>query len=83
MPLFMIEHPIILLNPYRPKSNSSKEVPNLNLLDKLLRNSFPKEGLLPVKVIVARSSPTKLMHDEGGPPLSMPHLNEIPKLVIN
>ena len=74
MPSFMIEHPVVLFHPYHPKSNPS---------NKLLRSSLPKDGLLPVKVIFACSSPTKLMQDEGGPPLSTPHMSAIPKLVFN
>ena len=80
MTLFMVKHAIISFNPYRPKGQASKEVPNVDLLSKLLRNSFPKE------VFASDSNchnPSKLTHDEGGPPPSMPCLNAIPKLVFN
>lgn len=39
MPLFMVEHSIILFDPNHPKGNASKEVPNLEFLDKLFRDS--------------------------------------------
>ena len=32
MPLLMVEHFIIVFNPYGPKCNSSKKMPNLNFL---------------------------------------------------
>ena len=55
----MIEHSIIALNPNCPKGDAMKKVPDLNFLDKLLRNPFPKEGFFLVKVVVvAGSHPT-------------------------
>ena len=80
MPLFIVVRPIIMLNPNRPKNN----VPNLDLLGKSLRIFFPKEGLLPVKiVVVALPDPAKLVHGEGDPSPSTPCLNVIPKLMFN
>ena len=56
MPLFMVEHLIIALNPNCPKGGAIEKVPNLNLLDKLLRISFPTEGLFLVEVVVVAGS---------------------------
>ena len=44
MPLFMVEHLIIPLNPNYQRDNASKEVPILNSLNKLLR-ILPPKGL--------------------------------------
>lgn len=79
MPLFMVEHSIIPLNSNHPKCNVPKEMPNLDCLDKFIRNSLPEEGLLPIDtIIVACLNPTKLMHNEGGPPPSSLGLDAIP-----
>lgn len=60
-------------------------MPNLDFLSELFGNSFLKEGLLPIKtIIVASPKPQKnLMHDEGDPPPSTPHLNAFPNLVFD
>lgn len=68
MPLFWVGKPIITLYPNHPKRNAAKEVPNLNFLNKVFRDPFPKKSFfLVIIVIVARSNPTKLMHDEDCP----------------
>lgn len=59
MSLFMVEHPIILCNPNHPQGDAMKEVPNLDFLEKILRNPFPKKGLFPMKVVrITNSDPT-------------------------
>ena len=84
MPLFVVEDPIIPFNPNGPKRNASKKVPNFNFGAILLGKSFPKESLFPIKtIIVARSHPTKFLHNVGGPPPRSPSLDAIPKLVFN
>ena len=66
MPLFMIEQPIIALNPNRPKNNAMEKMPNLDFSNKLLRNVLPKEGLFPMKIIlVVGFNDMEFMHDEG------------------
>ena len=44
MPLFMVKHPIIPFDPNCLEHNASKKVLNLDFLNKLLRDSFPKES---------------------------------------
>ena len=85
MPLFLVKHLVITLNPNSSKGNATKKVPNLSLFDKLLRNFFsPKESTFPmITIIVANSNPTKFMHNAGGPPPNPPRLNAIPKLVLD
>ena len=84
VPLFLIEHPIIALNPNHPKHYVMMEVPNLDSLNKALRYHFPKENLFSMEiVVVACSNPTKLMHDEGHPPPCSLGLDAIPKLMFN
>lgn len=68
MPLFWVGKPIITLYPNHPKRNAAKEVPNLNFLNKVFRDPFPKKSFFfVIIVIVARSNPTKLMHDVDCP----------------
>lgn len=72
VPLFLVKHPIITLNPKSPKNNATKEVPNLPFLGELLRNSLPKNVWTPHNsciMKVARYQSTGLI--------------AIPKLVFN
>ena len=70
-------------NPNSRKCNVAKKGPNLNIFDKL-RKFFSEESLLLMKtLIVASLNPTKFMHDEGGPLLGSPSLNEIPIFVFD
>jgi hypothetical protein len=69
MPLFVVEHPIIVLN---PNCTATKKVPNLNLFGKLLNDYFPKEIFFPPieMIIFAGSTPhnscmTKEAHYHG------------------
>ena len=80
----MVKNSIIAFNPDGPKSNASKEVPNLNHFSVFFGNPFPKNNFFPVEAImVAHANPTKFMHDEGSPSPSSPSLNAIPKLMFN
>ena len=56
MPLFMVEHFRIALNPNGPKRNSPEEVPKFEIFTIILRNPFPKHDLLPIETIVITSS---------------------------
>jgi hypothetical protein len=79
MPLFVIEHFIIALNPDGPKSNAPKEVPILTNFAVFSREPFPKKCLLPVEAtIITGSNSTKFVHNESGPSPSLPCLNTIP-----
>jgi hypothetical protein len=69
LPYFLVGHPIVTLNPNRPKRNVAEKVPNLDFLNKVLGNSLPVESLFMVEaIIVACSIRTKLVYDEGRPP---------------
>ena len=58
MPLFLVENPIVILNPNHPECIAAEDVPNLDLLDKVLRDPFPKESLFPMEtIIIACSNP--------------------------
>ena len=84
MSLFIIEHFVITFHPNGPKSNTSKEVANFDFLAVLLRNSFPKDGLFPIKtIIIARTDSTKFVHNVSCPTPSPSRLIAIPKLVFN
>ena len=80
----MVKHFVIAFNPNGPKSNASKKVPNFDLRATLLGEPFPKERLFPIEgIVVARTNPTKFMHDVGGPPPCPPSLDAIPKFVLD
>ena len=84
VPLSMVEHFIITLNPNGPKRSAPKEVPNFDHFTKLFGDPFPKHHLFPIKVIiVARFNPTKFMHNECGPSPCPPSLDTIPKFVFD
>ena len=83
MPFFMIEHPIILLNPNSPTCNVAEKVPNLHFLDKLLKNPLLKNGLSPMKgIMITSMDSTKIMHDESGPLPSSLGLECNPKFYV-
>lgn len=44
MPLFLVEHQVVLLNKDSPKKNALKKVPNFHFVDKILRNHVPPPG---------------------------------------
>lgn len=72
MPLLLLEHPVILFNPNSPQSNALQRTPNLLLVDKLPRNPLFQKGFFPIEaIIVLGVDPTKLMHDESGPPQAL------------
>lgn len=80
----MVEHPIITFNPNRPKHDVVKEVPNLDFLNKVYRNPFPVESLFSMEtIIVARSNPTKFVHDESHPPPCSSGFYAILNLMLN
>ena len=77
----LIEHPVI---PFDPKSNAPKEVPNFNHFTIILGDSFPEQGLLPIKVvIIVRFNPTKFMHKKCGPSPRPSCLNTKPKFMFD
>jgi hypothetical protein len=50
----------------------------------LSKDSLPKKGLFPMKVIITTGpDPAPFTHDEGGPLSSSLGLNAIPKLMLN
>ena len=83
MPLFLVEHHVVSLNPYSPKNNALKKVPNFHIFDKLLINPLPppkKKAYYNEDYCNHWYKLTKFVHDEGGPlPISL-GLNAIPKL---
>ena len=84
VPLFLIGHPVISLDPNSHEGNATEEVPNLHFLGELLRDPLPKDNLFLVEtIIIACPDPTKLTHDEGSPSPSSPGLTAIPKLMFN
>ena len=81
MPLFLVEHLVILFHPNSPKSGPTEEMPNFGHLPELKRNPFTKDPLHPIEAIkVAGSHPAKLMHNVSSPSPSPTCLNAIPKL---
>ena len=52
MSLFLVEHPLIMLNPNSSRSHAMEEMPNLHFLDVLLKNSLPQKALFPMKTII-------------------------------
>ena len=84
MPLFLVEHLVIPLNPNGPNSSPPKEMPNFDHLTELKRDPFTKECLLPIEAIkMVGSHPTKLMHNVGSQSPSPTCLNAIPKLMFH
>ena len=82
--LFMLEHFIVTFNPNGLKHNAPKEVPNFDHFTKLLGGFFPKHHLFPIEVIiVARSNPTKFMHNERAPSPCPPCLDTVPKFMFD
>ena len=84
MPMFMVEHLIIAFNPNTLKSNSPWKVPDFKLFAVLFGNSYPKQRLFPIEaIIVANSSSTKFMHNEGSPSPCPPSLDAVPNFVFD
>lgn len=82
----MAEHFVIALNLISPLHNAMQKVPNFDFdfFNELLRDCFPKQGLLPVEtIIVVNSNPTKFVHDERGPSSCPSSLNALPKFVFD
>jgi hypothetical protein len=52
MPLFLVDHPIVMLNPNSTKRNALEDMSNLNLFDNLFRKTFSRKGLFLVKAII-------------------------------
>lgn len=64
MPLFLVEHFIIMFNPDGPKGNAPQEVPNLTHFAIFPGEPFPNKCLLPVEaIVVAGSNPAEFMHE--------------------
>lgn len=69
MLLFMVEHPILVLNPNLPKRNTTEKMSNHDLLGELLANPFPEECLFPIEtIVIVRVNNAKFVHDEHSPP---------------
>ena len=84
VPQFLVEYHVNTFNLNRPKCDSTKDVPYVDLLNTILRNPFTKEGLYPVEaIIVARANPTTFVHDEGHPLPCPICLDAVPKLIFN
>ena len=49
IPLFMVKHFVITLDPNDPERGASKEVPNFDHFAILFGNSFPEQNLLPIE----------------------------------
>lgn len=80
MPLFVV----VPFNPNGSKCNAPQKVPNFDHFTVFLRNSFSKQKLLPIKiVIVTSSSPTQFMHNTCGPFPCPSGLSAIPKSVFD
>lgn len=63
MPLFLVKHIVVMLNPNCLKSNVTKKVPKSYYF-------FPgrKGGLFLIRIVkVASPNPTNIMHDKGDP----------------
>ena len=83
MPLYVVEHFIIALNPNGPKRDASNEELNFNLFA-ISWEAFPENSFLPFKTIkIVRSNPTKFMHDKRGPLPCPPSLNATPNYVFD
>jgi hypothetical protein len=79
VPLFMIEHFVIMLDPDGPKRNAPKEVPSFNLFAVFIGNPFSNQCLLSIEaIIIASSNPAKFMHNRHGPFPRPPYLNATP-----
>ena len=84
MPLFLVKHFVIPLNPNGPKCNTLKKLPNGFLLAILYGNPLAKKRLFPIEAIVmAGAHSIKLMHNESGPSPSFPSLDAIQKFMLN
>ena len=84
VPLFMIEHFVIMLNPNGPKRNAPKEVPSFNLFAVFFGNPFPNQCLLPIEaIIIASSNPTKFTHNRYSPSPWPPRFDAIPNFMFD
>ena len=69
VPLYLVEHFVILFDLDGPKCDASKKVPNLNFWAIFTWKPLSEQLLFPVKtIIVTGPNSTKFLHDERRPP---------------
>ena len=84
MPFHVVEDLVIPLNPNSPKCDASKEMPNLDFFTKFLRNTLPKNCLLPIEcIIIFGPHSAKIVHNSGSPTPRPPSLDAIPKFMLH